>query len=160
MLVRRVWGKPTAGKVTVDVYTHYNTDRNQRMRKIIPLGSDEALVTFDLAGGRRKEALEEQQVVNAVKRQEAVRRDVLAQQLALAASGGTGSGGSPARIPIRRNNGNGGAPRGGAVGYQPVIERAAGRGEPFRAGRDLGRSPLRAHHVHSVFLGDLGSQHV
>lgn len=119
MLVRRVWGKPTAGKVTIDVYTHYNTDRNQRMRKIIPLGSDEALVTFDLAGGRRKEALEDQQVVNAVKQQEAVRRDVLAQQLA--AGGGTGTGGGQgARVPNRLPNG-GGLPRGGAVGYQPVI---------------------------------------
>ncbi len=116
MLVRRVWGKPTAGKVTVDVYTHFNTDRNQRMRKVIPLGSDEALVTFDLAGGRRQDALVEEQVANAVK-QEVVRRDVLAQQLAALTSPG-GPNPQMARLP---NRFNGGVPRGGAVGYQPVI---------------------------------------
>jgi hypothetical protein len=117
MLLRRVWGKPTAGKVTVEVFTHYNTDQNQRMRKVIPLGSDDALVTFDLVGGRRQQALAEEQVANAVK-QEAARRDILAQQLAGLASNG-GPDGQAAGVPNRFANGLAG--RRSAVGYMPVI---------------------------------------
>ena len=38
MLLRRVWGKPTAGKVTVEVYTHFGSKKATQMRKQIPAG--------------------------------------------------------------------------------------------------------------------------
>ena len=54
MLLRRVWGKPTAGKVTVEVYTHYGSKQATLMRKQIPLGETDAMVEFSLKDGRRK----------------------------------------------------------------------------------------------------------
>jgi len=131
LVVRRVWGKVTTGKVTVDVYTHYRGENGVRVSKKIPLDKGEAMVVFDLKGGRRTEPLAEQQLANAVAGQMAVNRQVLAQQLAaavdpqamqqLAASrafGGSSVGNvswSPfviGQVPVAV---------GGAVGYQPVI---------------------------------------
>jgi len=81
MLLRRVWGKITAGKVHVDVYSHYGSDHVKRLSKEIPLGADDAIVLFDLADGRRTEPLGEQQLANAVAAQVEVNRAILAQQL-------------------------------------------------------------------------------
>jgi hypothetical protein len=125
LLVRRVWGNVTGGRVNVEVITHYRGLNSANVRKKVTLDNDEALVTFDLKGGRRKEPLREQQVANAVGGQLAVNRQILAQQLdaavdpsvlqqlALARSGGGNGAGA----------GNEGFPffGGGAVGYQPVI---------------------------------------
>ena len=120
MLLRRVWGKPTAGKVTVDVYTNYNTDRNQKVRRVISLGSDEALVTFDLLGGRRREPLADRQVANAVDGQLKVRRDILAQQIGVLNDPSTAAGNQVAR-QRQFNPFNRPFRGGGAVGFQPVI---------------------------------------
>ena len=65
LLIRRVFGKLTTGKVTVEVITHYNTEKAKTFEQKIPLDSGEALVKFDVADGRRKESIQEQQVVNA-----------------------------------------------------------------------------------------------
>ena len=69
MLVRRVWGKPTAGTGDGRCLHALQHGPQPAHAKGDPAGERRALVTFDLAGGRRK-ALEEQQVVNAVKQQE------------------------------------------------------------------------------------------
>ena len=50
MLVRRVWGKVTAGTVTVDIQTR-NPDR-PHIREQIKLADKDALVLFDVANGR------------------------------------------------------------------------------------------------------------
>jgi hypothetical protein len=133
LLVRRVWGNVVAGKVSVEVMTHYRTANVADVRKKIPLDKDQAIVVFELKDGRRKEPLRDQQVANAAEGQLAMNRQILAQQLdgsmdpaamqALAAGRSAGSsytGGG--------TGGNGGDPlaslpflRGGAVGYQPVI---------------------------------------
>ncbi|MCL4193034.1 MAG: hypothetical protein KJZ87_14965, partial [Thermoguttaceae bacterium] len=125
--VRRVWGNVAAGKIKVEVCTHYRGEKSVLVSKLLPLRGDEVLVKFDLEEGRRSEPLEEQQVANAAAGQLAVRHQFLAQQLnaaldpsamlALADSrgtdyGGGGTGGYPF-IPIIR---------GGAVGYQPVVQ--------------------------------------
>ncbi len=124
LLVRRVWGNVTAGKVNVEVITHCNTADAVDVRKKIALDKDEALVVFDLKGGRRTEPLREQQVANAVGGQMVLNRQILAQQLAtttdpaaLAAMANARSGGSSS------GSNNGAYPYfgGGAVGYQPVI---------------------------------------
>jgi hypothetical protein len=139
VLIRNVWGKPTSGKVTVDVYTHYNTEKQKLISEQIPLGDKNALVIFDLEKGRRAEPLAEAQVAQVAKIQNDVKRAVLAQQLAgldnsaaalryAAAMGllnnGNGSGNGGGAGP-GAGNGGGVLPadffRRGAVGYRPVI---------------------------------------
>ncbi len=133
LLVRRVWGNVVAGKVSVEVMTHYRTPNAVDVRKKIPLDKDQAVVVFELKDGRRKEPLRDQQVANAAEGQLALNRQILAQQLdasldpatmqalaaGRAAAGNYSSGGSGgnavdplAAFPFLR---------GGAVGYQPVI---------------------------------------
>lgn len=120
VLLRRVWGKPTAGQVTVDLYLNHGSQRAERQRKQIPLGEQDALVTFDVKEGRRIEPLTDQQVVLAAEQQMAIRRDVLSQQINQAAD--SGSLGSLASSRNRAFvNGFNPVLSGGAVGYQPVI---------------------------------------
>lgn len=122
-LVRRVWGKLATGKVSVDIYTHYLSKYESHIKKQIALTDDEALIIFDLKGGRRKEPLAKQQLANAVAKQVHVGQQILAQQLA--ANSNPGSLGS-----FLNSRGVGPASAGlpfspfflrGAVGYQPVI---------------------------------------
>lgn len=122
MLVKRVWGKVTAGKVTVDIYTNYNTDKQKHIREQIPLGDKDALVMFDVPNGRRKEALAEQQVANVAKVQMAVGRAVLAQQLDAASSRSDALQDYAQAVAIAQKQGRWLAPpRRNAVGYRPVI---------------------------------------
>ena len=65
LLIRRVFGKLTNGKVSVKVHTHLNTKLAKTLEREIPVDSGEALVKFDVADGRRKESIQEQQVANA-----------------------------------------------------------------------------------------------
>ena len=134
VLIRRVFGKVTAGKVSVDVYTQDGPSGGRHVGKKLALERDEALVVFDLQVGRRKENLQEHQVANAAVAQAAVRqgvaRHILAQQLAAAAdpaalqnfaASRSMSGSmsnlsmSPFVVGWRPVVGR------GAVGYQPVI---------------------------------------
>ncbi len=105
VLVRRVWGNVTAGKVNVEVIKHYRGRKAERFARSVPLKKDEAWLVFDLEGGRRREALEEHQLANAANVQMAVSRQVLSQQLAAAED-------PAASAPFGRP---------GAVGYQPVV---------------------------------------
>jgi hypothetical protein len=79
MLLRRVWGKPTAGKVTVEVYTHFGSKKATLMRKQIPLGEDASLVEFALKDGRRHEALSDAQVANAAQTMAGINQAILVQ---------------------------------------------------------------------------------
>ncbi len=79
MLVRRVWGKVTAGKVTVDIRT--TNSSTPHIRKQIELGERDAVVIFDVQSGRRVEPLEENIVANVAQAQQAAGRAILAQQL-------------------------------------------------------------------------------
>jgi hypothetical protein len=72
VLVRRVWGKVTANKVTVDVIWHYWTKKERTERKQIDLSGDEAVCVVSLEDGRRTEPLEQQQLANAVANQVAL----------------------------------------------------------------------------------------
>ena len=118
--LKKVWGDVTAGKVTVDVYTKYGRKGEQHQRRQIDLGPDGAVVQFDLEGGRRTEPLAEQQLAQAVNRQQAVSRAVLAQQLSSLSDPGVAERAArrDPRIAARLRRALGG---GGAVGFQPVI---------------------------------------
>jgi hypothetical protein len=83
LLVKNVWGRPTSGKVTVDVYTHYGTDRQTHIREQIPLEDKNAVVLFELNNGRRTDPLPEAQLAR-VRIENAANRALLAQQLAAA----------------------------------------------------------------------------
>ena len=81
VLVHRVWGKVTAGRVTVDVYSHYGTSEERHLTDQVAVGDQDALVVFDLVDGRRQEPLGEQQLANAAVGQLAVNQAILAQQI-------------------------------------------------------------------------------
>jgi hypothetical protein len=81
LLIKNVWGRPTSGKVTVDIYTHYGTDRQTHLREQIPLEDKNAVVLFELKNGRRTDPLPEVQVAQ-VRIENAANRALLAQQLA------------------------------------------------------------------------------
>jgi hypothetical protein len=115
--IKRVWGEVAAGKVTVDVYTHLRSGQVQHERQQIELTDDEAMVVFDLDRGRRTEPLEQAQLAGAVKRQEAISRAVLAQQISDGSDPRVIPGGSAAALARRAALLGGG----GAVGFQPII---------------------------------------
>ncbi|MEX2560669.1 MAG: hypothetical protein WD403_12180, partial [Pirellulales bacterium] len=122
LLLRRVWGKLTNDKVTVDIHWHYNSKEHRTLRKRIDLVDDQALAVFDLKNGRRTEPLAEEQVAHAVAGQMEVGQQILAQQLGLLndprALGSFLSGAGR----LAAQDGNGVNPFiQGAVGYQPVI---------------------------------------
>ncbi|WP_197531434.1 VWA domain-containing protein [Posidoniimonas corsicana] len=118
-VVRRVWGDVTAGVVTVDVYTNYGAPNEKHQRGQVELGKGDSAVKFELADGRRAERVDEQQLVNAINRQEAVGRAVLAQQLGSMSDPGVTALRPDDLQRIRRRQLAGGG--GGAVGFQPQI---------------------------------------
>ena len=77
VLIRRVWGKVSANKITVDVYTHLGTKRAERTHKQIPLGEKDAVVLFELKDGRRQEPLAQAQLANAIQSVAGMNRDIL-----------------------------------------------------------------------------------
>lgn len=84
LMVKKVWGKVTAGKVTVDIYKKINPFSNEKVQGIrsqVELAAKGAVVVFNIDNGRRKEMLPEEQIANIARIQNAVGRQVLAQQL-------------------------------------------------------------------------------
>ncbi|HEX2474362.1 MAG TPA: hypothetical protein VHK01_06445, partial [Lacipirellulaceae bacterium] len=118
VLIDRIWGDVTAGKVTVDVYTHLRSGQVQHERQQIELNDNKAMVVFDLDRGRRTEPLQTAQLAGAVKRQQAISRAVLAQQISSGSDPRVVPGGSAADF-ARRAALFGGR---GAVGFQPIIQ--------------------------------------
>jgi hypothetical protein len=116
MLLRRVWGKPSVDRVTVDYYVHRGTPKEKHFRKQIALDDGEATVAFELQNGRRAEPLAEEQLANAVSSQLAVGKAILAQQISRQLSNVNDTG----ALGDFYGGGNRFAGR-GAVGYQPVI---------------------------------------
>jgi hypothetical protein len=116
VLLRRVWGNVTAGKVTVDVYHRYGAEDQQHMRQQVPLGQEDRLVAFDFEGGRRKDAVADHLLINAASEQMAINQAILAQQLDSLSSAAAGADFNNSRqgmfgVPIVQQG----------VGYQPVI---------------------------------------
>ncbi len=118
VLVRRVWGKVTAGKVTVDLYANYGTPEEKHMHNQVALGDQDSLLVFDLPKGRRQEPLSDHQLANAAAGQLAVNQAILAQQLNQVANS---SGGANAGLGASRQDFFGIPFIQQAVGYQPVI---------------------------------------
>jgi hypothetical protein len=115
--IRRVWGDVTAGKVTVDVYTHYGSDQVQHQREQLELTDGDAVVVFDLQPGRRTDSLEATQIAGAVRRQQQIGHAVLAQQIDDVSQPSIIPGRPGFELDRRRRLALGG----GAVGFQPQI---------------------------------------
>jgi hypothetical protein len=113
--IRRVWGKITAGKVTVDVHTNYRSKQARHERRQIAVGDDAAVIAFELEHGRREEPLAQHLIANAAQQQVELGRAILAQQLSSLSDPGV----TPDRGPFVFDRpflvGR------GAVGFQPVI---------------------------------------
>jgi hypothetical protein len=120
--LRNVWGKPTGGKVTVDIFTHFGTPQQKVIHEQIPLGEKPAVVVFEMKEGRRQDALPEAQVAQVARIQNAVNQAILAQQMA-GLNNGSGAAnnfnaGLAQQMALANRLGYG---RGGAVGYRPQI---------------------------------------
>ena len=129
LLVRRVWGEITAGKVTVAVYKNFRTDHQESIQRQIELDEKGTLVLFNLKNGRRKGALIDHAIEENFADQFVMNRALLAQQFEDNYSS-TAASEYYRAAPGARPEGMGGnqiAGRGqfirrpGAVGYQPVI---------------------------------------
>jgi hypothetical protein len=116
--IRRVWGEVAAGKVTVDVYTHLRSGDVKHERQQIKLVDQDSVVVFDLDHGRRTEPLQAAQLAGAVKRQKAISRAVLAQQI----SGGSDPRAFPGAFIGAGRQRPFVVGTGGAVGFQPIIQ--------------------------------------
>jgi hypothetical protein len=120
--IRNVWGKVAGGKVTVDIVTHYLTEKSQTIHEQVPVGDKDALVVFAVKEGRRVDPLPEAQVAQVARVQHGVNRAILAQQLA-ALDGTSTSQDFALQMTLARRFGM--DPRAfagrGAVGYRPVI---------------------------------------
>jgi len=119
MLVRRIWGDVTAGKVTVDVYINRNTPNEKHIRRQIPLTDKDAIIIFEVPEGRRQESLAAHQIASVTANQAVINRGILAQQL-----NSVSQSDAVAELAIARARRDGVFPgffRNPAVGYQPQI---------------------------------------
>ena len=114
MLAKRVWGKVTADKLTVEITAHAGAPNQRKITRQVALAGDKAAMAFDLQNGRRTESLQDAQVLNAVQGQMALGNSLLAQQFAASSDPTVGSGVFDPRL-------NPNLFLRGAVGYQPVI---------------------------------------
>ena len=117
MQLRRVWGKLTAGKVTIDLCTDFGTKQERHEKQQIPLGEQDAMVVFDVLQGRRNDPVAQHLVANAAANQLAVNRAILAQQLNNATNNNANTNFALSRAAL---DGQYPVIRSG-VGFQPVI---------------------------------------
>jgi hypothetical protein len=118
-MLKGVWGKPTGGKVTIDI--QFGSGKQESIRTQIPMGEKDAVVLFELKEGRRNEPLPEAQVANVAQIQNAANRAILAQQLANGANSPAANSLADSLNAAEALGLFPGFLRRGAVGYRPVI---------------------------------------
>ena len=134
LIIKRVWGEVTSGKVTVAIHNHFRSDSEASMTKQVSIDNEGAIVLFALDRGRRTDPLEDHAIQTVVKRQMMVNRNILAQQLASEYSSSAASDYYEGQINETGPSQEGGGQIGGglaqngvgglnpgAVGFQPVI---------------------------------------
>jgi uncharacterized membrane protein YgcG len=122
LALKNVWGKPTGGKVTVDIFTHFGTPEQKVIHEQIPLADKAAVVQFEMKDGRRQDPLPEAQVAQVARIQNAVNQAILGQQMAGLNNGTGAANGFNAGLAQQAALANRfGFNRGGAVGYRPQI---------------------------------------
>jgi hypothetical protein len=120
VMLKNIWGRPTGGKVTIDVYENYGSNRERVIHEQVSLAEKNAVIAFELKDGRREKVLPEEQVANIAKVQNAANRAILAQQLAQFDNSAAARNFAMA-IAMAERNGMGLPWRRGAVGYRPII---------------------------------------
>jgi hypothetical protein len=121
VLVRRIWGDVAADTVTAELVLHRGTDREERVRKQLPVGAGDVLLNIDLPVGRRQEPLDEARLAQDVRVQERIGKAILAQQIAGLADPAAVQSLSQSRSGQPVAGGSLPFTPGSAVGYQPVI---------------------------------------
>ena len=127
ILIRKVWGEVSGGKVTVNLATDFGTPEQKITQHIIPIQQDAVLLT-EVKSGHRKEPIVEAQLAK-VQKHMAETGAVLAQS----ASPSPGSSSSSYQQLLRSlyggpngagGNGQIGGPflRRNVVGYRPIIQ--------------------------------------
>ena len=128
LVIKRVTGEVTSGKVNVDVRHHVHSDRETREARPVGIEGKGTIVNFTLAGGRRQDSLEEHTLKTLVDKQMIAGTQVLAQQLAQGSSSTAASEyygglvGTPGEGGPVLNQDNSNLFRGGVVGYRPEVE--------------------------------------
>jgi plasmid stabilization system protein ParE len=122
--LRRVWGEVSAGKVTIEIWTHFGTPQQTYGKQQIPLGEKDAVVNFRVEDGRRLEPVAAEKIANVQRIRQDMGRQILAQHYedvqdpsaardyALSMRRGIASGAIDPRLLGRR----------GRVGFRPVIQ--------------------------------------
>ncbi|MFK7768750.1 MAG: VWA domain-containing protein [Mariniblastus sp.] len=125
LIIKRMWGEVTSGKVSVSIHNHYRSDKEASLTKQVKIDDKGAMVLFALNNGRRTEPLDDHEIQTVVQNQQ-VSRAVLAQQLGDNFSGSSANdfaggliGGGNGLLGLNNQAGLAGL---GVVGYQPIIQ--------------------------------------
>jgi hypothetical protein len=122
ILLKRIYGDVTAGKVTVEILSDYGTDKQRYIREQIPVMEKDAMVRVAVQEGHRQEPVAEAHLANIQSKKLAAGRAVLAQQLG--SSRNSSNMADQYREYMRfleASNRMGRNRFPGAVGYMPVI---------------------------------------
>ena len=145
VLIRRIYGEVTGGKVTVEIFTDFGSPDQQHTIQQIDLSDEGAMVQVAVKNGHRQEPIAAAQLAHIRNEQLATGRAVLGQ---FAGDGAAGNSSAQDYYNFRRmlaaNNRRGfGFPvGGGAVGYRPVITTLS-EGDVVSHGCRLCRPSLR-----------------
>ena len=125
LVIKRVWGQVTSGKVTVSINNHYRSPNAVSMTKQVDIDNEGAIVLFSIDQGRRTESLEDHEIQTVVRNQMRTNRTIMAQELDEDYSSGAasdyfggllaGAGNGVVDGALNRRLGR------GAVGYTPII---------------------------------------
>ena len=127
ILIRKVWGEVSGGKVTVNLATDFGTPDQKITQHVIALQQDAVLVT-EVKNGHRKEPIVEAQLAQVQKRMSETGA-VLAQMAPTSAGGSSSSYQNLLRSLYGGPNGIGNNGQGGVgpfigrnvVGYRPIL---------------------------------------
>ncbi len=125
LIIRKIWGEVTSGKVTVEIQRNYRTAEQTGQRKQVQLDDVGAIVNFTLDKGRRTEFMEDRELQNIVENYRMSQKE-LAQTIDTYSSYGSRSAVSD--YVLSRDGNDAGRNRNHEVmrrppvtGFQPVI---------------------------------------
>lgn len=132
ILVRRIFGKVSGGKATVEVLTDYGTPDQRSIVQQVEINERDSLLRVAVKNGHRQQPMAATDLAHIDQQRRATGISVLAQMAAADASSSSGSpstGGTYATNPyaamqalLAAGAANNGFPFRGAVGYRPVIQ--------------------------------------
>lgn len=117
VLVEKVHGDVVADAVNIEITVAAGTEAETTQKQQVRLAENKAMAKFNNPVGRRAEPIEEQQLANALQRQEVVARSVIAQRVSSLADEGNVS-----LRPEERRRRRQALAGSGAVGFQPIIQ--------------------------------------